>query len=275
MGPSIVYKSTAADDRYLTELTVEPDGTGRLSVGSNRDRRSAAIGHFQGPLTQPQIQKLSSGTGAAFAGAPSQSSLVPDESYREIRVAAPGAAPVTKIIGEQGPAPAPVASLELVLLEIIAHLQQFPVAALAMRVSLPATARAGSPMDMEVALANPGRTLLRLPGPRSWGQGGVACDLMVLRADVPTSALGPKDQRFVQVGGANFVASDPPAAANEILLRSSENNRLRFRVAADWPPGRYALELSLGVTAFGSDAKPVFRGGLVSERQSVEVARRQ
>lgn len=273
MSMTVTYKSSVADDRHVTELIVRPDGVGQLWVGSNRDRRTDPIGRFQGRVAAALMQRLTAHAAAlpaAGAGAP----LEPDEAYREITVAAPGAAPRNAILGGPSAPAAAAADLERTLLEIAQQLRDAPQAALGLRLQVPASAPAGARLAFDVLLTNAGPSTLRLPPPPQWQAMGLVFELMLLRADLPMASLGPADQHFVLLGPDQLFIAEPAGTASEWVLPPGRSMRLGFAVPVAWKPARYAVELSLEVPVKDDAQARPWRGGLVSEAQKLDVVAR-
>ncbi len=273
MDTKLRYTSTVADDRHSTQLDVSPQGVGRLAVGSNRDQRARAIGHFEAPLPPAVAAPLAAALDdPALAAAPTQSALSPDEAYRRVQVTRGGAPAVDKVVGEQLAMPAAFARAEAAIQAAIAIVARSPVQALAMRLtaSVPSLRR-GAAQELEIQLANVGRVPLQIAAPPRWGLQATAATLGGLRSDVALSALGAEHQRFEPLGAANFVSAEPVIAGDVLLLPPSGRSKLRFRVPIDWPPGRYRIEIDLEVSALGANGQTLFTGALFSEPVDVEV----
>lgn len=276
MDTSLHYQSTAADDRHVNELWVDPDGRARLRLGTNRDQRSRGIGHFEAPLPGELLQRLQAALAApAFAALGSQPSLVPDEAYRSIELRRGGTVVGEKVYGEQVATPPAFAAAESLIVEAIALVAKVPRAALTLRLSPPvSTVHAGAAMHLEMLLGNPGSRALLLPTPRRWVTGDTAASVQLLRDDVALERLGPSDQRFVALGAATLVAAEPPAAGAWLRIDPERRARLRFSVPMDLPPGRWRLVLNFEASVFDEHEKPLFGGGLFTEPVLVEVRRR-
>lgn len=276
MDTSLHYQSTAADDRHVNELRVEPDGRARLTLGTNRDQRSRGIGHFEAALPAELLQRLQAALAApAFAALESQPSLVPDEAYRSIELRRAGAVVGDKVYGEQMAAPPAFAAAEALIVEAMALVAKSPRDALSLRLSPPvSTVHAGAAMHVEMLLGNLGPRALLLPAPRRWGQVDTAAGVQLLRDDVALERLGPADQRFIALGAAALVAADPPASGAWLRIDPERRVRLRFSVPMDLPPGRWRLVLNLEASVFDEREQPLFGGGLFTEPVLVEVRRR-
>ncbi|TVQ87029.1 MAG: hypothetical protein EA400_11815 [Chromatiaceae bacterium] len=269
MQATVSYTSTLADDRHDHRLVIAPDGQARLRLGSNRGQPTRPIGRFVGSVPAPLHQRLAAILGgAAFAAAPSQPSLVPDESYRRIQVSAPDPSPgLNKLVGEQLATPLAFAEAEQVLERMIEQLLTQPEAALAMNLVLPRSeVQAGERALLELHLIQRGGRAIRLSAPDRWGtgQGQVVAELTALRADRPVAELTFADQHFLQLGADNLTSSEPPPAGPTLQLGSGGRVQLRFQPVIDWAPGTYRIELALTLQARGEDDAPLFDGVLVS-----------
>jgi hypothetical protein len=273
MDAKLRYTSTVADDRHSTQFDVSPQGVGRLAVGSNRDQRARAIGHFEAPLPPAVAEPLAAALAdPALAASPTQSALAPDEAYRRVQVTRGSAAAVDKVVGEQLPMPAAFARADAAIQAAIASVARSPVQALAMRLTASAPSlRRGAAQELELQLANVGRVPLQIAAPPRWGQQATAATLGALRSDVAQSALGAEHQKFEPLGAANFVSAEPAMAGHVLLLPPGGRSKLRFRVPIDWPPGRYRIEIDFEVTALSDSGQALFNGALFSEQVDVEV----
>jgi hypothetical protein len=268
---TLQYTTNVADERFITQLAVAADGNATLMVGSNRLERNRPIGRFEAPLPDGMARRLEAvATGRPLLGAPSQPSLIPDEVFREIRVTPPGDGPAVKLVGEQLLTPEPFAQAEAEIARVIEHVQRHAVIGVSMEMAqLPSELRVGQSMVIDVALRNVGRVPFRFETPTAWGQRGTQAELSALRSDIPEMDLRSEHQRFVQIGGATLVRTEPPVAEPLPLLMPGERQYARFQCPLDWPPGRYGVELSLTMTLFDEKNRPAFTGGLVGTRQYV------
>jgi hypothetical protein len=277
MNATIRYLTTVVDDRHATELLVEPDGRARLSVGSNRDQRARPVGRFEAALPADLLRRLQEATAdPAFAAAPAQATLVPDESYRSIEWRRAGGASVTKVVGEQLAPPAAFVRAESAIAEAIALVARAPLQALALRLTPPKpTHRLGQPLALELHLANVGRDPLRLAAPRAWGRGGTSATIGALRADVAPAAQRPEDQRFVALDGAAFTGADKKAllAEDTFLLAPQARVLLGFAVPIDLAVGRWAIEIDYEVAGQAADGAVLFEAALFTEPVTIEIVR--
>lgn len=276
MNATIRYLTTVVDDRHATELLVEADGRARLSVGSNRDQRARPVGRFEAVLPADLLRRLHDATAdPAFAAAPAQASLVPDESYRSIEWRRAGGAPVTKVVGEQLAPPAAFVRAESAIAEAIALVARAPLQALALRLTPPKpTHRPGQPLALELHLANVGREPLRLAAPRAWGRGGTSATIGALRADVAPAAQRPDDQRFIALDGAAFTGADKALPAEDsFVLAPQARLRLGFAVPVDLAVGRWAIEVDYEVAGQAADGALLFEAALFTEPVTIEVVR--
>jgi hypothetical protein len=273
MNATIRYVSTVVDDRHATALQVAPDGRASLTIGSNRDQRARAVGRFDAMLAADLLHRLQSAMmDPAFAAASAQASLVPDESYRSIEWLPVGGATVTKLVGEQRPAPPAFVRAESAITEAIAQVVRVPLHALALRLAPPApTLRQGLPLELELHLANVGRHPLRLAAPRTWGLGSTSATVGALRADIAAAAQGPEHQRFIALDAASFKGADITLVADAFTLAPQARARLRFAAPADLVAGRWAIEVDYEVAAKSVDGTPLFEAALFTEPVTIEV----
>jgi hypothetical protein len=270
--PAIQYVSNVADDRFQTVLEVAPDGAGRLSIGSNRDRRDVPIGRFEGALPPPLREQLASATSdPAFRESPSQDMLMPDESYRQIRVDADGAT-LVKRIGEELAAPPAFLAVEAALARAIDHLLASPVVAMDVAVAgLPQRISAGSQAPLELVIQNRGTRPYALPGPSRWGAKGIQCELVATRSDIPLERLGIEHQRFVQLDATRADRALASELGDTIELAPGARVTVRFQPTFDWPAGAYRVEVSLTVAVAGTSETPALEGGLVTAPRMLEI----
>lgn len=271
---TISYLSTADDDRHATELQVTPDGLAQLNFGSNRAQRLQAVGRFAAKLPAELLQALVAAVAdPAFAAAPSQAAMAPDEAYRRIDVrGSDGALPLSKLVGEQRPAAASFVRAEQQVQQVIQHTLRAPKQALALRMSpLPAQLRVGATLPVELQLGNVGELPLRLAAPQLWGRQATAATLQLLRADVASADLRPEHQRFIGLTAAQFVGADPAVSGDSLLLPPKSRVRLRFVLPVDWPVGRYRIDVDLEVSASSEAGQMLFEGGLLTEPVHVDV----
>lgn len=275
MATTVTYRTNTADDRFETALVVESGGMGRLSVGSNRGQPTWPIGRFEAPLPAPLVQQLATALGGAFPGSPSQDTLIPDESFREIRAAGAGA-PLVKRVGEQLATPAPFAAAEQVIGRIIEHVRKYPQIAVDVTLSgLPKQVPAGTPRYIDVTLLNVGRHPFYLAPSAVWGKKGWQGELAALRSDIPAAQLGSAHQKFVQLNAANFIGLGPAQPAGPVLLQPGIPIAARFQDAFAWPPGHYNAEAAITLQLLSETDEPLFTGSAVTAPRSIEVQPRR
>ncbi len=273
MSNTITYTSTVADEHFATKLLITPDGLGKLALGSNRDHRERSIGQFQQIIPSEMLQNLASTVnGREFASSPTQKTLIPDESFREIKLITPDQQQTIKMIGEELSTPAVFGKAEQAIQEIIDYLQKFPLLSLSMRVlPLPSLVDAGKTANVDIVLRNLGRTPYFIDSPKDWGKQATQCELKAIRTDIPMEQLKSQHQVFVQLDGSAFIKSEPQQSDAVFGLMPGEQISLRFQHQVDWPPGQYAIDFSLALTVFNKDKKALFIGGMVSPSQALKV----
>ncbi len=275
MNATIRYLTTVADDRHATELLVEPDGVARLSIGSNRDQRARPVGRFEAMLPGELLRRLQGAVAdPAFAAAPAQTRLVPDEGYRSIEVRRTSAENVGKLIGEQlAPAPAFLVA-EAAIADAIAHVARAPVHALALRLTPPrAVQPVGMPLSLELHLANVGLHPMRLATPALWSRGATSATLGALRADVAPASARPADQKFVALTVVAFKGADVPLSGDTFVLARNGRARLRFELPIDWDRGRWTLEVDFEFSATTAEGAPLFTAALFTDPVALDVVR--
>ncbi|MBK8750340.1 MAG: hypothetical protein IPL99_01255 [Candidatus Competibacteraceae bacterium] len=274
MSNIISYTSNKADDRFETELTVRPDGAAVLKIGSNRDRRSGPAGLFRAVVPAHLIAQLSRDTTSpAFLGAPSQVQLVPDETFREIKVIGPENSPLVKLVGEELATPAPFAQAESTIESIILFLLKSPVVAIVMQVSMfPEQVIAGQRTPFDLVLGNVGQKPFFLDAPTQWGEKASQGDLVAVRTDIPLAELTSAHQQFLPLGRSNFEVANPSIIGPRVRLGPGEGIALRFQSDFSWEPGRYKVDIDLVLPLLGDDDKPLMLVGLVSESKPVSVS---
>lgn len=274
MSNTIIYTSNKADDRFETELTVRPDGAAVLKIGSNRDRRSGPAGLFRAVVPAHLMAQLSRDMSSpAFLGAPSQAQLVPDESFREIKVIGPDNHSLVKLVGEELATPAPFAQAESAIEAIILYLLKSPVIAIVMQVSVfPERVIAGQRTPFDLVLGNVGQKAFILDAPTQWGEKASQGELTAVRTDVPLAELTSVHQQFMPMGRSNFEAANPSIVGPRVRLGPGEGIALRFQSDFGWEPGRYKVDIDLALPLLGDDDKPLMLVGLVSEPKPVTVS---
>ena len=273
MSNTVTYTSTVADEHFATKLLITPDGLGKLSLGSNRDHRERSIGQFQQLIPAEMLQNLAATLNSRdFANSPSQQTLVPDESYREIKSITPDQQQTVKMIGEELPTPPIFGKAEQAIQEIINYLQKFPLLSVSMRVQpFPPLVDAGKTVNIDIVLRNLGRTPYFIESPKDWGKQATHCELKAIRSDIPLADLKSQHQVFVQLDGSAFVKSEPQQTDALFGLMPGEQIGLRFQHRIDWAPGQYDIDISLALTVFNQDKKALFIGGVVSPPQALKV----
>jgi len=273
MSNTVTYTSTVADEHFATKLLITPDGLGKLSLGSNRDHRDRSIGQFQQLIPAAMLQNLASTVnGLEFANSPSQQTLVPDESFREIKLITPDQQQTVKMIGEELPTPAIFGKAEQAIQEIINYLQKFPLLSVSMRVlPLPPLVDAGKTVNIDIVLRNLGRTPYFIESPKDWGKQATHCELKAIRSDIPLAELKSQHQVFVQLDGSAFIKPESQQNDAPLGLMPEEQIGLRFQHQIDWAPGQYDIDISLALTVFNKDKKALFIGGMVSPPLAIKV----
>src|SRR5208283_4286172 len=133
---TVVYTSTIADDRAATTLTVKPDGTGQLTVGSNRDRRAEPVGRFEAAVPGALLRRLrSSVASAAFEAVQSEAGFLSGDPYRRIRVVSESGAELAVTVGAGANKPAAFLEAEQAVLAILQDLLTHPSLAMTMTVN--------------------------------------------------------------------------------------------------------------------------------------------
>lgn len=271
MFPAVIYKSNTADDRFETTLSVEPTGAGRLTIGSNRGQPAWPIGRFEAPIPAALQQNLAAALGSGFAASPSQDTLVPDESFREI-TARSSSTQITKRVGEQLPTPPAFSAAENALKRIIDELIHHPVLSVEVRLDgLPQTAIAGTSAILDLTLRNVGRQRFHLGTPSAWGKSGWHGELSVLRADIPSAALRSEHQKFVQLNASNLVAIVPAQPPGPLRLGPGAAVNARFQLPLDWPPGKYNIQSAVTMSLLNDAQEILFTGSAVTAPRPIEI----
>lgn len=274
MSSTIIYTSTVADDRSATTLKVAPDGTGELTVGSNRDRRAQPVGRFEAAVPGAMLRRLLALVASPeFKGMGSVAGLLPGDPYREIRVRQAGTDELVKTVDAGKNVSAVFVEAEQAVQAIIQHLMAYPTVAITMNVDrLPQRVDQRETL-LDVILHNVGRTPFRLTAPVEWGKSQTNCELAAVR-DVPDSALTLADQKFANLGGSAVVAATKPVEGGFFTLQAGESAAVRFRYAFQWPAGAYRVEITLSLVLTGADGKPLFAGNMAAGPYRIEVAGR-
>ncbi len=274
MSNTIVYTSNKADDRFETELTVRPDGAAVLKIGSNRDRRSGPAGLFRAVIPAHLMTQLVRETASpAFLEAPSQAQLIPDESFREIKVIGSNNSSLIKLVGETLVTPAPFAQTEGTIESIILYVLKSPMVAIVLQVSaFPEQVIAGQQAFFDLVLGNVGQNSFFLEAPNQWReQAASQGELVAVRTDVPLTDLTHTHQQFLPLGRSNFIAANPSVIGPRIRLGPGEGIALRFQSDFSWAPGHYKVDIDLVLSLLDDSDKPLIVIGLVSESKAVSV----
>lgn len=271
---TIAYTSNKADDRFKTELTVNPDGAAILKIGSNRDRRSSPSGLFKAVIPSHLMMQLSQDTAdPAFTASPSQAQLVPDKSFREITVITHDKSRLVKLVGEELATPAPFSQAEKTIETIILHVLKFPVIAITLQVSLfPEQNTPGQIDQFNLNITNVGKKVVYFDAPTKWGESASQGDIAALRTDIPLPELTSNHQQFVQLNSDNFQAASPSFVGPKVRLDPNEGVTLGFQQKFNWPPGRYKVDIDLVLSLVGEDDQPLMSVGVVSAPKNISIS---
>lgn len=274
MSKTIIYTTNKADDRFQTELTVDPDGAAVLRIGSNRDRRANPVGLFRTVVPGHLLAQLSQDTASpAFISSPSQAQLIPDESFRKITVIGQDNSQLVKLVGEELATPAPFAQAETTIESIILHVMKFPVLAVAMRVTVfPEHIIAGQGALFDLVINNVGKKAFFLDSPFTWGEQTTQGELAAVRKDVPLAELSSTHQQFVPLGRGNFQASNPSVVGPRVDLGPGQGIAIRFQSDFSWAPGQYQVDIDLALPLWDDDNKLLMQVGVVSESRTIAVS---
>jgi hypothetical protein len=274
MSKTLIYTTNGADERYETVLSINPNGAAYLKIGSNRDRKAWPAGLFSGDIPLSVLQALTSVVDSdAFLNSESQVRLVPDESYRQIRLVANDKSEVSKLFGSEVKPTIAFLKAEELIEKIMQHLYRTPV--FAASASSDISPFSGTKIDRKfvfsISVRNVGSKAFFIDSPTHWSREAKQAEVVAVRSDVPLAELSSRHQYFLSLDKGSLIENKLLEQGPLTKLAPGQTLAFRFKQDLAWTPGQYKVDVGLNLTLKNDERQSMITAGLACTTHNLAI----